>query len=98
MSALPGDDISQDLKDMDFDAEHLPLQRSLGLYWDLQADIFTYRIAEEDKPFTRRGVLSTVNSIYDPLGFAAPLTVLGKLLLRKFLSGTIDWDEPLPEN
>jgi len=98
MSALPGDDISQDLKDMDFDAEHLPLQRSLGLYWDLQADIFTYRIAEEDKPFTCRGVLSTVNSIYDPLGFAAPLTVLGKLLLRKFLSGTIDWDEPLPEN
>nr|XP_027222264.1 uncharacterized protein LOC113814404 [Penaeus vannamei] len=76
MSALPGDDISQDLKDMDFDAEHLPLQRSLGLYWDLQADIFTYRIAEEDKPFTCRGVLSTVNSIYDPLGFAAPLTVL----------------------
>lgn len=75
MSALPGDDISQDLKDMDFDAEHLPLQRSLGLYWDLQADIFIYRIAE-DKPFTRRGVLSTVNSIYDPLGFAAPLTVL----------------------
>nr|XP_027235545.1 uncharacterized protein LOC113826820 [Penaeus vannamei] len=72
MSALPGDDISQDLKDMDFDAEHLPLQRSLGLYWDLQADIFTYRIAE-DKPFTRRGVLSTVNSIYDPLGFAARL-------------------------
>nr|XP_027232691.1 uncharacterized protein LOC113824143 [Penaeus vannamei] len=48
MSALPGDDISQDLKDMDFDAEHLPLQRSLGLYWDLQADIFTYRIAEEN--------------------------------------------------
>ncbi|VDI41660.1 Hypothetical predicted protein, partial [Mytilus galloprovincialis] len=78
MSALPHEDLAQDLKSIDFDSDSVPLQRSLGLYWDLATDCFTYRISEESKPFTRRGVLSTLNSLFDPLGFVAPVIIKGK--------------------
>lgn len=49
------------------------------------------------KPATHRGVLSTVNSIFDPLGFVAPITVEGKLFLRSLIRSSIDWDVPLTD-
>jgi len=43
-----------------------------------------------------QGVLSTVNSIYDPLGFVAQVVIQGKLLLKELISVTKDWNDPLP--
>lgn len=60
-------------------------------------DTLTFNIPESQKPFTRRGVLSTINSLFDPLGFLAPVTVQGRLLLRELVSQGTDWDTPLPE-
>ena len=66
--------------------------------WDLQTDTFTFSVSDDTKPYTRRGVLSTVNSTYDPLGLVAPVVVTGKLLLRDLVKETPDWDSPLPED
>jgi hypothetical protein len=44
---------------------------------------------------TRRWVVSIVQSIYDPLGLLAPLTLKLKLLLQKLSCVDIGWDEPL---
>lgn len=41
-------------------------------------------------------MLSTINSVFDPLGFLAPVTVEGRLLLRELVSQGTDWDTPLP--
>ncbi|XP_021344067.1 uncharacterized protein LOC110443943 [Mizuhopecten yessoensis] len=59
-------------------------------------DALRIGVTQEEKPYTRRGVLSRVNSLYDPLGFIAPTTIQGRLLLRKVVSATDDWDDPLP--
>ncbi|XP_014673822.1 PREDICTED: uncharacterized protein LOC106814066 [Priapulus caudatus] len=96
MKAFLPQDLAKDLKDLDLGNDLLPLQRSLGLVWDLETDSFTFRVSEEEKPYTRRGVLSTVNSLYDPLGFVAPVVIQGKLLLRALCAETQDWDDPLP--
>ncbi len=37
-----------------------------------------------------------VNSLYDPLGFLAPVTVQGKALVRKLTNDQCDWDSPIP--
>lgn len=50
------------------------------------------------KSHTHEGVLSTVNSVFDPLGFLAPVTVRGRLLLRELSLQTTEWDSPLPED
>lgn len=81
MEAFPAEDRATDLKDLDLGVDPLPLQRSLGLYWNLETDSFTYLVFREEKPFTRRGVLPTVNSLFDPLGFVAPITTQGKALV-----------------
>ncbi|XP_049341522.1 uncharacterized protein LOC125806060 [Astyanax mexicanus] len=94
MEAFPEDDRSKDLKDLDLGSDPLPLQRSLGLSWNLETDSFTFQVSREVKPYTRRGILSTVNSLYDPLGFIAPVILQGKALVRE-LSTEQGWDTPL---
>ena len=47
---------------------------------------------------TLRQCLSILNSIYDPLGLLAPLTICLKVAFRNlFLSGlNLKWDDPIP--
>lgn len=95
MKNIPSEDLAKDLKEINLNSESLPVQRNLGLYWDLETDSFIFRVSLKDTPFTRRGVLSTVSSLYDPLGFIAPVTIQGKIILRNLVSETTDWDEIL---
>lgn len=96
LSAFPPEDLAKDMKDLEFGIDLLPSQRSLGLNWNLETDAFFFEVMMQDKPFTRRGVLSCINSIFDPLGFAAPVIIEGKSILRNLVLGTIHWDDPLP--
>lgn len=98
MQAFPVEDLVKDLKNVDLSHEKLPLQHSLGLCWNLNLDCFTYQISSEEQPFTRRGVLSTVNRLFDPLGFAAPLIIQGRILMRDLVAETTDWDSPLSDS
>lgn len=51
----------------------------------------------DERPLSRRGVLSTVASIYDPLGFVAPFILVGKQILQQMCQDKVGWDEPLSE-
>ena len=106
MEALPAEDRAKNVKDLDLRRDILPTQRSLGVHWDIEKDQFTFRVPLSEKPFTRRGVLSIVNSVYDPLGLASPVILEGKLILQQLVfmgkkpnnNGPLGWDDPLPEN
>ncbi len=92
MEAFPLEDCAPVIKDLDLSGETSPTQRSLGLLWEITTDTFTYSASTITKPFTRRGVLSTVNSVFDPLGLLAPVTIQGRALLRELTSEQSDWD------
>ncbi|RXN38500.1 hypothetical protein ROHU_001053 [Labeo rohita] len=96
MEAFPTSDRANDLKDLDLSVDPLPLQRSLGVSWSLETDCFVFQVSPDVRPFTRRGIVSTVNSLYDPLGFVAPVTMQGKALVRELSSDQLDWDTSLP--
>ncbi|KAM4048607.1 uncharacterized protein ACNLHF_011410 [Anomaloglossus baeobatrachus] len=98
MRAFESGDHAPGFKDIDLGLDSPPVQRSLGIRWDLAADSFGFQVSCSDKPFTKRGVLSIVNSLFDPLGFVAPITIQGKSLLRQFSETVKDWDTPLPSD
>lgn len=97
MSHFPTEDLAKDLMSLDLIKDNLPIQRSLGLSWNLRTDSFTFRLSLDEKPYTRRGVLSCLNSFYDPIGFVAPVLVRGKQLLRQLIEESTDCDQHLPE-
>ena len=45
----------------------------------------------KEKPLTRRGLLSIISSIYDPLGF-----VTTKILMQELCKENLSWDDPIP--
>ncbi|XP_068203597.1 uncharacterized protein [Palaemon carinicauda] len=52
----------------------------------------------DKKPLTRRGILSTVCSLYDPLGFVTPFLLPAKRILRKvYQDSSFGWDDVIPE-
>ena len=53
-------------------------ERILGVAWNVQSDTFRFSVALPLRPRTRRGLLSTVNSLLDPLGFVAPVVQIGR--------------------
>ncbi len=91
LAAFPSEDHAEGVKDLDVT---IPAQRSLGLSWKISTDTFTFHSPDCTKPLTRCGILSTVNSLYDPLGFAAPVAIHGRFLLKELSKGIDDWDEP----
>ena len=78
------------------------VEKVLGMEWDTEADAIKFKLKRLDlkkKETTKRECLSTVYSIYDPLGLLAPVTVTAKIILRKVWASRplIDWDDPLPD-
>ncbi|XP_063731551.1 uncharacterized protein LOC134859145 [Eleginops maclovinus] len=62
-----------------------------------EKDMFMYKTALESRPCTRRGILSVVNSIYDPLGFLSPFTLPPKLILQELGNRKLGWDDQISQ-
>lgn len=97
LEALPIEDRAESIQNIDLDKDALPIERALGVQWCIEKDSFKFRIILRDRPCTRRGILSTVSSIYDPLGFVAPLLLEGKIL-QELCRKRADWDDPVPKD
>ncbi|XP_028404019.1 uncharacterized protein LOC114526634 [Dendronephthya gigantea] len=81
----------------DLTMDKLPVERALGMRWNVEADVFEFKAIASDKPETKRGILSTVASLYDPIGLVAPVTLLAKCQLQRLWQLKIDWDSQLPD-
>ena len=86
---------SKEVKDINFDEQILPIERALGVSWCIENDSFCFRIVLKDAPLTRRGILASVSSVYDPLGFGAPFILPVKQLLQQLCAEQKDWDDKI---
>ena len=99
LTAFPASEIAKDVCYVDINMSST--QSALGIRWRIDSDEFHLDCKVKRTEFTKRGILSAIGSLYDPLGIAAPVGLTGKLLQRKFLQATanknLDWDTELPE-
>ena len=52
--------------------------------WDVDDDLLSVDVSNAVQPdWTKRNLLQTVASVYDPLGLVAPVVMSGKILLQK---------------
>ena len=67
------------------------------ILWFVGDDTLGFKIRHLDRPETKRGILSTVCSLFDPLGFAAPVALAARSLVQDLWKANVGWDEPLGE-
>nr|XP_049467000.1 uncharacterized protein LOC125908337 [Anopheles coluzzii] len=92
------------LKEMDFEPCLKP-EKVLGMWWDTTTDSFGFKLsrvrhlelARKDKPPSKRQMLRTLMSIYDPLGLIAGVLFYLKVLLQEVWRLHLGWDDEVPE-
>ncbi|XP_038141595.1 uncharacterized protein LOC119783899 [Cyprinodon tularosa] len=98
LMSIPEERRAKEIKNLDLDTDELPVERVLGLQWSIETDEFKFRTSVQDRPQTRRGILSVVSSLYDPLGILAPFSMPAKLLLQELCRQNLKWDEVIPHS
>jgi ribonuclease HI len=99
MDSIPPEERSKEAQGKDFSHDPLPVERALGMKWNVEEDMLGYQVRSVSPPFTRRSILSVVSSIYDPLGLISPFVLVGKLLLQELCQKPdIGWDDPVPSS
>ncbi|GBP87037.1 hypothetical protein EVAR_65512_1 [Eumeta japonica] len=82
-------------------------EKVLGLIWRPKSDTLAFdldlkHIPKEimlgQKRPTKREILRTAMSVFDPLGLAAPLTIAAKRILQATWKLGTDWDEEVPDD
>ena len=97
IETVPEEKRAKSLQNLNLNDCLLPQESALGLKWNVEGDYFTYSISLEDKPMTKRGLLSTTASLYDPLGLVAPVLLVPKLIQQELCRQNLEWDDELPQ-
>ncbi|XP_076660151.1 uncharacterized protein LOC143363457 [Halictus rubicundus] len=69
----------------------------LGITWCPESDHFKFRLSlQSHSKSTKRGLLSLIAKLFDPLGWAAPVVITAKIIIQQLWNLKCDWDDPLP--
>ncbi|XP_037391858.1 uncharacterized protein LOC119262748 isoform X1 [Pygocentrus nattereri] len=97
LEVIPENERANMVKDLELDKKDPSIEKVLGIQWNLEDDTFGFKVSVNRKPLTRRGILSTVSSIYDPLGFLAPFVLKGKQILQALCKSGCGWDKVISD-
>ncbi|VDP94760.1 unnamed protein product [Echinostoma caproni] len=92
IGCIPVDERSLSFRDLY--GSPLTTDRALGVQWDSEKDEFLFQIQLPEKTATRREILFSLASLYDPMSFVAPWLLPGTILLLYLCRKKITWDEP----
>ncbi|XP_017478411.1 PREDICTED: uncharacterized protein LOC108368141 [Rhagoletis zephyria] len=72
---------------------------ALGISWYTSDDVFgfAYHPKNQTTSITKRSILSTTSSLFDPLGLISPVIIKAKILLQRLWVLQCDWDESVPQ-
>jgi hypothetical protein len=99
MQNVPQSERAKTLRTLDL--EHgaiLPAERALRVHWNTDEDVLGIHIKIRDPICTKRGLLSIMSSIYDPMGLVGPYVLLAKKIFQSECRIGRGWDDPLNED
>lgn len=99
LESIPEVERHKGIKEIDLERKPLPVERALGVRWDLEDDQMAVVIksVEKGRPTTRRDLLRVISSVYDPLGFLAPFLIRAKVIFQEECRRKKGWDEAISE-
>ena len=87
---------TEDAKNVNISDED-DLSTEKALCWNIEKNTFGFKTNLGEKALTRRGMLSMVSKIYDPLGFASPFLLKGKRILQALCKSNYSWYEAVSD-
>ena len=92
LNDIPVSDRATEVTDLTYDLS----SKVLGVKWDVTSHQFYFVVSLNDEQkcppnFTRRSMLSTLSSTFDPLGLVSPVLILGKIIFQDVTRLRIGW-------
>ncbi|UYV61251.1 hypothetical protein LAZ67_1004109 [Cordylochernes scorpioides] len=77
--------------------EDTEVVKTLEVGWNPKEDCFVYNLqcTSATEEFTKRRMLSFVAKLYDPVGWLAPVIIVGKTMIQQLWVTGEKWDEPI---
>ncbi|XP_025192697.1 uncharacterized protein LOC112592764, partial [Melanaphis sacchari] len=94
LSHLKPEDCSQD--PLIFDQDNTV--QVLGMRWNPSGDYFSFYTNNFKLVLTKRGVLSMIARIFDPLGLLSPTIFYAKTIMQRLWLAQVGWDSQIPED
>ena len=89
LKSLQEDQIRKGVKDTELSSGELPVERALGVQWNVDEYTFGFKIAAEEKPLTCHGLLSTWSSVDNLLDLDAPFILEGRISSKNYAKKTV---------
>ena len=71
----------------------------LGTTWQSQNDTISFPVkAESPRNWTKRTLLQSVATLFDPLGLIMPYVIAGKIMIQELWKKGLEWDEPIDDS
>ena len=75
----------------------------LGMAWDNKEDTLEFDLAKVTKDAnterpTKRGILSTLSTLFDPQDIISPIFITAKVLFQELCIDKLGWDDPIPDS
>ena len=76
----------------------MPTEKALGIHWNIEKDKLGFDASFYYKPNIKRGMLSMVSLIYDPLALVYPSVLDRRQIIHMLSLSQLAWDDPVDEN
>jgi len=74
--------------------------KTLGIVWNPKKDVFSFRYSHSSTHgstcMTKRQILSDISSLFDPIGWLAPVVIKAKILMQQIHITNQNWDDQVP--
>lgn len=72
------------------------------MLWNIEDDTLSLDlrklICKNSDVTTKRKILAATHGIFDPIGFAAPITIVPKIMTKEAFRKKLNWDDPVPND
>ena len=77
----PASEISTNIMNLDLNTP--TVERVLGMIWNINQDTLTFKQINREYSNIKRGILSLVSAVFDPLGILTPSLLGPKLIIQE---------------
>ena len=95
LQAVPSPERSTLLLNLDLDNNSI--EQVLGVGWNIKKDVFEFRANIPPHCLNRRGILSTLSSLFDLLGFVSPIILNSMILPQNLCKQGSNWDDDISD-
>ena len=93
MQAIPDEHVRKNVNLKQLENPKIQSEKAFSLVWNIDNYTFGYKVSMQDKPLSKRGMLSELSSVYDPLGFVARFLLHGRKIIQILSQQELGWDE-----